>query len=282
MEDFSPQHIQPESKSFFTSIKSKIIIFLIGVVGLVFLGYLFFISAPSSFVPGTILEIEPGMSLRSISLKLKQESIIRSRFAFEAFVIFFGGEKRIKFSSYLFETKMSVYDVAKWIAKGERYRPPVVVTVPEGFNKNEIADIYAAKLVNFSKDNFLTQAKEGYLFPDTYYFSSGDTEVDVIDYMSKNFDKKISPIRAEISASGKTEKEIIIMASILEKEAKGDNDRAIISGILWKRLETGMRLQVDAAPITYKEKGLPSSPIGNPGLEAIHAAIYPQSSSYLY
>lgn len=72
------------------------------------------------------------------------------------------------------------------------------------------------------------------------------------------------------------------MASILEREAKGDQDREQISGILWKRLSIGMALQVDAAPETYKERGLPDSPIGNPGLESIYASLYPKTTPYLY
>ena len=72
------------------------------------------------------------------------------------------------------------------------------------------------------------------------------------------------------------------MASILEKEAKGDNDAPYISGILWKRINIGMALQVDAAPVTYDEAGLPSKPICNPGLVSIKAAINPKNSSYLF
>ena len=72
------------------------------------------------------------------------------------------------------------------------------------------------------------------------------------------------------------------MASIIERESKGDVDRRVISGILWKRIKIGMPLQVDAAPDTYKTKGLPKSPIGNPGILAIQAAIHPTRSPYLY
>ena len=79
-----------------------------------------------------------------------------------------------------------------------------------------------------------------------------------------------------------TEKDIIIMASIIEEEAKGDADRAYISGILWKRLSINMALQVDAAKETYQNRGLPEKPIVSPGLKAIKAAIHPQNSSYLY
>lgn len=228
------------------------------------------------------MEIGNGASLHSASRELKNENIIRSRLAFEAFVILYGGERRIISSGYLFESKLPVWQVAKRVSGGGRYIAPIVVTIPEGYNKVEIADAYTAKLANFDKNNFLSIAKEGYLFPDTYYFFSTDNETSAIDSMSKNFEKKIGPIRPEIISSGKTESEIIIMASILEREAKGDTDRGIISGILWKRIQNGMRLQVDAEPNTYKQGGLPKNPISNPGLEAIHAAIYPQSSPYLY
>jgi UPF0755 protein len=72
------------------------------------------------------------------------------------------------------------------------------------------------------------------------------------------------------------------MASLVEEEAKGDEDREYISGILWKRLSINMPLQVDAAPSTYEKRGLPENPITNPGLEAIQAAIHPKNSPYLY
>ncbi len=99
--------------------------------------------------------------------------------------------------------------------------------------------------------------------------------------MEGNYQKKIAPIRPQIKASGKSEKDIITMASIIEREAKGP-DRELISGILWHRLAIGMPLQVDAAPETYKAKGLPKNPIANPGMEAIIAALNPKSSDYIY
>lgn len=161
---------------------------------------------------------------------------------------------------------------------------PVSITIPEGYDIRQAGNIFAAKLKNFNKTQFLEEAKsqEGYLFPDTYFLLNNANEEDAIKSMQDNFEKKINPLRPEIVTARKTEKEIIIMASILEKEAKGDTDRGIISGILWKRIKIGIPLQVDAVPETYKTKGLPDRPIGNPGLEAIKASIHPQSSSYLY
>jgi UPF0755 protein len=162
--------------------------------------------------------------------------------------------------------------------------PVAVVTIPEGFNLNQIADTASSKLANFNKINFLLETKglEGYLFPDTYFFLKNANEKDVLKLMSENFEKKITPLLPLINASGHSEKDIITMASLLEREAKGNADLDIVSGILWKRIKIGMPLQVDAAPETYKTKGLLENPICNPGLSAITSAIYPQSSPYLY
>jgi UPF0755 protein len=262
----------------------KNIFYVLGGVLLLIILYFLLFSAPASFPPNTVFRIEEGSSLRTISYDLKENGIIRSRVIFESFVIILGDEKRIKSFDYLFETKLPVFEVARRIALGEHHMPPVVVTVPEGFDVEQIADIFAKRLANFNKDEFLLKAKglEGYLFPDTYFFLTGADEDTVLQSMNYNFKKKTAPLLPDFIAFGKTEKDIIVMASIIEKEAKGDLDRETISGILWKRISIGIPLQVDAAPDTYKIKGLPTSPIANPGLLAIKAAINPESSPYLY
>ncbi len=255
----------------------------------IFFGICFFtILPPSDFPEGTILNIKEGVSLRSVSAELKEQHIIRSRILFEAFVVIYGGEKHIIASDYLFENKLSVYRIARRIVRGERHLAPVKVTIPEGFNNSDIANAMTLKLPNFNKERFLMLAKdkEGYLFPDTYFFLTTDNEMDAIQLMSDNFKKKIASLSNEIILSSKNNKtnlqEIIIMASLIEKEAKGEADRGFISGILWRRLAIGMPLQVDAAPETYKKRGLPDSPIANPGLEAIKASMNPKNSNYLY
>lgn len=246
--------------------------------------YLLFLSPPDDFPVGATFRVERGSSLRSVSSMLKKDSIINSRAAFEFFVILFGKEKNIISADYTFEKKLPVFEVARRIGRGAHMTAPVSVTIPEGFNTEEIAGLFALKLQNFSKEEFLVKAKskEGYLFPDTYFFLTNADEDIAIKSMSDNFEKKIAPLMPEISTSGKSKSAIIIMASILERESDGDKDRGIISGILWRRISIGMPLQVDAFPDTYKTKGLPKAPIGNPGLEAIRAAIHPQSSPYLY
>jgi len=259
-------------------------LYLLFFILALFSTYYFFFSAPADFPTGAIINVEQGSSLRAVSFKLEREHVIRSRIAFEAIAILYGGEKHLIPADYLLEDSFSVFEVARRIARGERNLAPIKVTIPEGFTLADMANAFSFKLTGFNKENFLAQAKfkEGYLFPDTYFFFTTDTEKEVIKSMSGNYEKKVAPIRAQILAVGKSEKEIMTMASIVEKEAKGDNDRVYISGILWKRLSLNMPLQVDAAPITYKVRGLPESPISSAGMEAIHAAIHPKASSYLY
>ena len=253
------------------------------ILFLILIGYLFF-SAPLNFPTGKIYNLEQGNSLRILSKNLKEKKIIRSRFLFETFVIIYGGEKHINPGDYLFENKLSVFEIARRVSKGEYHLAPIKITIPEGFDIEQIAEVASLKLVNFNKNNFLVNAKnlEGYLFPDTYFFFSTANDEDVLKYLNDNFKKKIFSIQFEFNKNVRTEKEIIIMASIIEREAKGDADRAIISGILWNRISKNMPLQVDVASETYKIKGLPEAPICNPGLEAIRAALDPVKSSYLY
>lgn len=259
-------------------------LFIVILIIFFLLSFSLFFNAPSDFPIGTIVNIKDGSSLRFISKDLKEKNIIRSRVVFETFTIILNGEKHIVGGDYFFENKLSVIEVARRVVKGERHLAPVKVTIPEGFNVLEIAETFVSKLPNFNKEEFLIKAKdkEGYLFPDTYFFLTTDKEEDVLSAMNNNFEKKVSSLKSQIVASGKSEKDIIIMASIIEEESKGDVDRGFISGILWNRIKIGMPLQADAVKETYKIKGLPKSPISNPGIKAIEAAINPVKSSYFY
>jgi UPF0755 protein len=264
--------------------KNKNNFYALGVIVFLVFFYSFFLGAPSEFKPETIVSIQPGVGLHGVSALLKNEHIIRSRVMFEFFMIIMGGEKHIISTNYFFANKIPVWQVAWRITRGEHHMAPVTVTIPEGFNINQIADTVAPKLADFNKTKFLLEAKnlEGYLFPDTYFFLTNANDKDVTKSMNDNFNKKILPFLPVIAESGKNENDIITMASVIEREAKGDTDRQVIAGILWKRISIGMPLQVDAAPETYKTRGLPKNPIGNPGLLAIESAISPKNSPYLY
>ncbi|MBI4691871.1 MAG: endolytic transglycosylase MltG [Candidatus Terrybacteria bacterium] len=147
----------------------------------------------------------------------------------------------------------------------------VKVIIPEGYTVKDIAEKFN-RFDNFNKENFLKIAREGYLFPDTYFLGGSENEKEIIEKMENNFKAKIGEIK----------KEILTMASIIEKEAHDKEDRRIISGILWKRLNDGMLLQVDVELDTYENKGLPPMPICNPGLDAVDAALNPVDSKYWY
>ena len=283
MEEFSENKELGLSVSKFNK-KKKIIFYAVGAVVFLFFFYFFFLSAPGDFPTGAVVEIDSGMSLRSISALLKKEHLIRSRVVFEYSIIFLGGEKHIVSADYLFEKKLPVWQVVWRIARGEHHLAPISVTIPEGFDVNQMTNVFVLALPNFDKIQFLAKAQslEGFLFPDTYFFLRNANETVVLKSMNDNFEKKITPLLPAITSSGKREKDIIELASVLEREAKGDADRGIIAGILWKRIKIGMPLQVDSAPETYKTKGLPQSPIGNPGLKAIESAINPETSPYLY
>ena len=217
-----------------------------------------------------------------MSLNLKQKQIIRSRASFETLAILLWSEERLIPGDYLFERRLSVFKIAWRVATRNYHLAQIRITIPEGLDLKQIADLLSTKLDNFDREKFLAEASEGYLFPDTYFFFPADNEKDVLNYLTENFRRKIKPLETEISAFVKKESEIITMASLLEREAKKEIDRRYISGILWRRLAENMPLQVDAAMETYKTRGLPQKPICNPGLATIEAALRPITSPNLF
>ena len=257
-----------------------------------FSGY-FFLSAPKDFPSGETIVIEKGTGLAEISGKLKKEGFIKNKYAFALYARVFNKSKKIKYGKYLFNEPVSIFSLLSRFTKGEFGFKPVKVTVAEGLTVKKIAELLG-DFENFDKEEFLekTGKLEGYLFPDTYLFLPFAETEQIIGTMTDNFKKK----------AGDVGKDIVIMASLIEKEVPDIGDRKIVSGILWKRLKLGMALQVDAvfpyitgkqkvlsddlkidSPYnTYLHKGLPPGPISNPGLDAVEAAKNPQETSYLY
>lgn len=159
----------------------------------------------------------------------------------------------------------------------------ITITIPEGFTAEQIGELFEKNNL-FTKGDFLAVAgaNEGYLFPDTYNFFKNTAPEKAVEKMKNNFNAKTAEFLPEIANQKKSLDDVVIMASIIEKEVHKPEDRKIVSGILWKRLKRGIGLQVDAAPDTYKYKGLPNGPISNPGKESIEAAVYPAKSPYLF
>jgi UPF0755 protein len=243
-----------------------------------------FVSAPINFPAPYDLNITTGESLATISHQLVNDHVIRSSRVFSLFMEAFGSDKTISQGEYYFKTPSSALTIAMRISGKEFGITDKKITFPEGYTTIQMATHLGEVFPNFNTIEFLALTKDaqGYLFPDTYRFFPSVTPELVIAAMKTNYQEKLTPLRADIAASGHTESQIIIMASIIEKEAKGTSDSPTIAGILWKRIESGIALQVDADPKTYMTKGLPATPLDNPGLVAIEAAIHPVSSPYLY
>jgi len=240
-------------------------------------------SAPRSNNPATI-HVSAGESLTAISSDLASKQVIRHPNIFQTFVYLFKSDKQILKGDYLFERNSSVWKVAWQIARGKHNINPIKITFKEGTTNEDMANLLESKLINFNKNEFLNSVstKQGYLFPDTYFYFPLSTNDEVVSDLTSNFNKKIQSLNKEISSSGKNLNDIITMASILEKEARGKDDAPTISGILWSRIKRGMLLQVDASPYTYIKKGLPDEPIANPGISTIEAALRPVNTTYLF
>lgn len=277
---------QPEKPKLFRSNPLLNIFFILAFTG-VFLYYVLSAPITSQSIAnrqGTLIHVSSNESLSTIAQELEQKNVIRQAFALKIFIkLFKFGHPVIK-GDYLFKERIPVWRVAWMLARGKHGVEPIRITIKEGSTNRDIVNILASEMQVFRTDLFESdeRAKQGYLFPDTYFFFPMTTSNEILDDITINFKKKISPLMKDIESSDRNLDAIIKMASIIEKEAAGESDASTIAGILWKRIDRGMPLQVDASKITYKEVGLPREPIGNPGLVAIKAAVYPQPSDYLY
>jgi len=291
----------------FLSVK-KISIGLAILIGLSVLYEIMF-GVPAGFPVGSILSVAQGQNLSGIAVELDSKQIIRNQFAFKVLMVLFGGKQGLKAGDYYLENRQNTISLAWRVSHSEYDLKDIRLTIPEGWNSSEIADFITKqkKFPYFKTKDFLNISKtyEGYLFPDTYLFLPNITAQQVLDAMLSNYQHRISSLSTEIKAFGRPIKDIIIMASIIEEEARTEESRRTIAGILWKRLNEGMPLQVDAAfafvngikasadltlddlkidsPYnTYVYKGLPPGPISNPGLAAISATVRPLKTKYYF
>jgi len=279
----------------------RIIILIILLV--LFFASMFFVSFSSDHEE-RVFSINRGEGLQEIAQNLEDEGFIGSDIFFNIYAYLIGKEKDLKAGDYMLSKSMSIRKIAEKIYKGNT--EAVRITVIEGWSIKNIAE-YLDERGIVSGDEFFEAAEEyeGYLFPDTYELPQNVTIQQLIVIMRANFDKKVDQkLRDEIARQGKTLEQIIIMASIIEKEVITFEDKKLVSGILWKRIRIGMPLQscatisyitgrkttkipveetkIDSPYNTYKYTGLPKGPICNPSLDSIEAAIYPQDSVYLY
>lgn len=310
------------------SIRRKISIIILVIA--VFFGTLLYfysriyLSYGTNSEPKTVV-IEKGDNALVVGEKLSKEDIVSGKY-YLAFYLWRKGDLHgVVAGTYEFSPGLKIPEVARIITGGQVASTRIKLTFPEGWTNKDMAERLDAN--GYSGNDFLALANdptqelkdkfvflrgipkgkslEGYLFPDTYYFAKDATSQEIIEKMLKNFSAKISQTMIdEISSQDKTLYDVITMASIVEGEVSSDDDRRVVAGLFWNRLEIGQALQSDAtleyvlktkkfqhslaetkidSPYnTYQNKGLPPGPVCNPGLSAIAAAIHPQDTQYNY
>ncbi len=265
---------------------------------------------------GQYIEIQKGMGISEIGELLESSDLIRSKRAFALYVLFTGAAYRLQAGTYFLTPSLSSQEIIALLRDGRVGRE---VTIPPGATLKDIDVILSSAGVlksgelkvapwDFLKKEypFLSSrtSLEGYLFPDTYWFLKDSMPQSVLQKFLANFISKIRGSFPELTYDQ------LILASLVEKEASTPTDRALIAGVLGKRLRVGGGLHVDVSLVymkcdgrflscaqrtitradkanpssynTYLHAGLPPTPIGNPGLDALRAVKEPQESPFWY
>lgn len=254
-----------------------------------------------------IFVIQPGQGIRAVSKNLKDQGLIKDQVAFFLLTKKMGIDSKIQAGEFRLFPSMSASDIANEFTHGTQ---DLWVTVPEGQRALEIAETLENKMPNYDPSwNQTLEENEGYLFPDTYSFPR-DADIDmIVKTMRDNFDSKYTTL--DTSKTNLSKAQIVTLASLIEREARHDEDRPIVSSVINNRLDIGMKLDIDAtlqyvlgyqpdekrwwkqgltnedklinSPYnTYRVAGLPPAPISNPGIESLRAAVNPTSTEYLY
>lgn len=261
---------------------------------------------PQNFPKGTIVVIRHGDTATDITQSFSAKQLIAHPGVLSLIFRVTGWGDTIQSGAYSFAIPENVLLIAYRLSHGEYGIPSAHITFFEGMTVREYAKKIADALPEISAEDFIAYSTqyEGYLFPDTYVFAPGVETEDIVRTMRTTFMTKTASLRHEAETSKHTFSDSVIMASLIEKEARTIESKRMVAGILWHRLSIGMPLQVDAvfgyifnrdtyspsyadlkvqSPYnTYTHAGLPPGPIANPGLESIDAALHPTETDYLY
>lgn len=278
---------------------------LLVIVGIICIGW-FVIFPPASTPKEVTVVIPSGMTSRQTGELLQSHGVVRYGGLYTSLTSVLRNYGLVHSGEYKFTKPYTLFHVVRMTLRGEYGGARIKITFPEGVTVRDMGAILTKQIPNFKQDDFLglAQPLEGKLFPDTYFFFESTAPQQIISRMQTGYLEKIKPLFENADGVLYTEDDVIVMASILEREAKNSDEAGIISGILWKRLEKGMPLQVDATFLytigkgsdqlttadlahnepynTYVNKGLPPGPIGNPGVSMVEAALHPVDSSYYY
>lgn len=305
MDEFNDRMIEPNvytspSKWWFISFA------IVSFVSFILLLVAFLITAPGNFPTDQSIFIKPGLSAAEITTEVKKTGAVRSSTLLYAILVTFHDPSNIKAGAYAFSEPLNVFGVAARLAEDVPQADLVTLTFPEGYSVHDYSVIAGDTLSNFDQEYFYEQARgyEGYLFPDTYFVPTDFTADSLIELLRNAYKQKTESYRKELITGAMSEEAVITLASIVEREANSPESMRIVAGILKKRLAADMPLQVDASmeyildkPLkeltaedltfdspynTYLYRGLPPTPIGNPGLTAITAVLEPEETDYWY
>lgn len=256
---------------------------------------------PNNFPTDETITISEGMSIKQISEMLNERNVVRSSFFLYISLMQDNSDTLVQAGTYTFTQPLSTREVREAITRGDYATPLTRITLPEGFRAR---DIYTYLPDDFeSEDISFFEEREGYLFPETYFISPHMSAGELRDLLTKTSEERLSKLMKDASTT-LTRDEVIVLASIIEREAKGIESKYMVSGILHNRLRAHMPLQVDAvfdytldktsaeltredleinSPFnTYKNVGLPPNAISNPGEDSIRAVLQPTPSKYFY
>lgn len=263
------------------------------------------------------VRVEQGEPFTAVVHKLHEQKIIANERLFSLWARLTGAEKKVHWGLYRFDVGLAPREVLHRLVLGKAVFQ--TVTVPEGLTVREVAELLA-KLEIADQEKFLNAAVdpellkslglenkglEGYLFPNTYYFTPSTSEKEIITAMVEQFHKAADPLLSQVDGTaGLTAHEIVTLASIIEKETGVDAERPLVSAVFHNRLKISMSLQSDPTVIyglkdfngdltrkdlkdaspynTYRIPALPPGPICNPSLASIKAALTPADVSYLF
>jgi len=274
----------------------------------------------SSVSAQKMFEIKKGEGNAEIAARLRKEGLISGKYYFYYYVRKHNLLSKIMPGEYQLSGTMTIPEIATVITTAQEQF--VKVTFPEGFTAVQMAarltanDLPGDEFLKIVKNpgelkkrySYLTPATvttlEGYLFPDTYFFKKDISAKDIVGRLLDTFDKNLTAQMVSDAAIDKTTNDIVIMASIVQKEVRDAADMKTVAGIFWKRIAEQQRLQSDAtlsyilndkvdqhnakelatdSPYnSYMYAGLPPTPISNPGVDALAAAVYPTASDYNY
>ncbi len=267
------------------------------------------------------ITIESGESSSSIGAKLAEANLVESEFAFNQFLHENKLADQLQPGSYKLSRSMDLKTIVSKMTFVASSRQSVTVTIPEGYENREILTLLEengvvnAKALEAELENgeynypFLEGIDrkyklEGFLFPDTYEFFVDSSPEEVVTKFLDNFSSKFTNEDIERAKSlDMSLNELMTIASIIEREAVRDDERALIAGVFYNRINTGMKLQscatvqyileerkeltlddmaIESPYNTYVNEGLPPSPIANPGLISIKAALNPEATDYVF